>query len=411
MKTSTKLWLDKNVVGRSMSLLNSIVRLLGKILHINHSLNCNFKTIAICKYKGMGSIIQATPLIKTMRINYPNAKIIFVSSKENFQIISMIPEIDEIILINDKSFRNFLGSFWPFVFKLISKKIEVFIDLEVYSNFSSLISVMSIAKNRLGFYLNSKRYRLGNYTHMMFYNNRSPISETYLQFARMMKCKTIIHHLHNFENSALKSSFLFEGKCLDEIEYIVINPNASDLRIERRWDANNYIELINRIHIQNPSCFVFIIGSKSELPYVNQLLEKIVKKNKIASLAGKTNIFELIEIIKNSKIFITNDSGPMHIGFATRARTISLFGPCSPSQYGIAENSISIYENLYCSPCVHEFVDPPCRGDNQCMKNISVEKVIAAFSAIINKQRKSDFSKDDILYHSEEKTFGELNFQ
>jgi ADP-heptose:LPS heptosyltransferase len=40
---------------------------------------------------------------------------------------------------------------------------------------------------------------------------------------------------------------------------------------------------------------------------------------------------------------ITNDTGPMHIAFALKTKTVSLFGPCSPQQYGGIENTTTIY--------------------------------------------------------------------
>jgi hypothetical protein len=57
---------------------------------------------------------------------------------------------------------------------------------------------------------------------------------------------------------------------------------------------------------------------------------------------------------------------------------VALFGPCSPQQYGVNPSGIVIYKNIYCSPCVHDFIIPPCKGDNQCMKLISVAEVVNA---------------------------------
>jgi ADP-heptose:LPS heptosyltransferase len=84
---------------------------------------------------------------------------------------------------------------------------------------------------------------------------------------------------------------------------------------------------------------------------------------------------ELFALIQNAELVISNDTGPMHISFALARPTISLFGPASPSQYGQNPNAFGIYKNIYCSPCVHDFLSPPCKGDNQCMKQITVEEV------------------------------------
>ena len=198
----------------------------------------------------MGSIIQSTPLIKTIAKNHPNAKIIFITSIENKQITNMIEDIDEVIYIDDNSFFSLLTSIFPFIHRLIKLRIEVFIDLEVYSNFSTLICLFSLAKNRLGFYMNSKHYRLGNYTHMMYYNTRSSIAETYLQFAGMLHCNKTDKELYHFKNIPAIDHLKFPLKS-DGSDYIVINPNASDLRIERQWAKDDFIKLIHLL-IEKP---------------------------------------------------------------------------------------------------------------------------------------------------------------
>ena len=81
-----------------------------------------------------------------------------------------------------------------------------------------------------------------------------------------------------------------------------------------------------------------------------------------------------------------------------------MFGPASPHQYGQNKNAFGIYKNVYCSPCVNDFLTPPCRGDNQCMKLISVDEVASLCSDIF-----SDSSAGEIVIPamSFEKTDGE----
>jgi lipopolysaccharide heptosyltransferase II len=387
MKTGTQLWIDKHLIGFLARLLNILVIPLGKILRIDHSLRKDFKVIAICKYKGMGSIIQSTPLIKTLRENYPNAKIIFISTLANRSILNEIKEVDEYILLNDSSIFNLIIGFFPFIYKLGKRKIEIYIDLEVYSNFSTLVTILSKSRNRMGFYLNSKSYRMGNYTHMMYYNTRSAISETYLQFARLLECKNLSREITKLESDVSEVNTI-KGKDISLLEekYIAINANASELRIERRWDADRFIELTGMLLENFPEYSILFIGSSSEAHYVDTIVEKIPDTMKVHSLAGKTNIKSLIGIIKNARLFITNDSGPMHIGFSLGAPVLALFGPCSPGQYGVNSYGEVVYANLYCSPCIHEFVSPPCKGYNLCMKVIESEEVFKSAKRILKGQ-------------------------
>lgn len=372
MKTSTQIFVDNRLVKPIISALNIVVRLVGQILRLNHDLSKNFKTIAICKYKGMGSIIQSGPLIQTLRKKYPDAQIIFISTKGNRAILEEIKEVDKTILLDDGSLFKLITSYPSFIIKLIRSKIGVFIDLEIYSNFSSLNTTLSLARNRFGFYLRSSQYRMGIYTHMMFFNTQSPIMQAYLQMARLLGCSD--EHISNallpFETSS---------KRLVQKPYIVLNPNASDLRIERRWPAEYFRILILKMKDEYPETQFVLIGSTSEASYVEELITGLPALDGINNLAGKTNLKELINVISLAELVITNDTGPMHISAAQKTPTIALFGPCSPKQYGSLPTVYPVYKSIYCSPCVHEFQVPPCWGDNQCMKKISVNDVMEVF--------------------------------
>lgn len=410
MRTSSKIFLDTHVVGFAVRLLNLLVIPLGKVLRLDHSLSRPFRTIAVCKYKGMGSIIQATPLINTLRAQYPEARIVFVTSAENVQILKHIPGIDEVVSVNDRSFSTLILSILPFLRRLIGLRIDVYMDLEVYSNFSTLVSVLSMARNRMGFYLNSKHYRLGNYTHMMYYNTRSAISDTYLQFARMLNCAEVKPKLTLLDTGIRTLEYGGERIDLPSARYIVVNPNASDLRIERRWPAGKYRELIRWLMTEYPAYRIMLVGSGAEKAYVQEVLEPLqAPPEQVLSLAGSTRIPELIAVIKHASLFITNDSGPMHISFATQTPVIALFGPCSPSQYGVNEHCYPIYENLYCSPCVHEFVQPPCGGNNLCMKMIAEDKVKLYVKRILETRENPVSTPAEILFKVGPVTVGRLD--
>lgn len=381
MQSGKQIWIDKVIVKPLALLSNVVVRLVGFLAGIDHSLDRNFKTLAVCKFKGMGSILQATPLLTTLRKNYPESKIVFITSFENKYILKKLNQVDEVVYLNDKSLGKLLVDFPRFMFKLIRLRIGVYMDLEIYSETSSLISTFSLAKNRIGYYMRSSHYKMGLYTHMLFYNTRSPISQTYLQHARLLKCKDVYQELTPIRSEKMK----IEGLPFSLSQpYIIINPNASDLREERRWPKEKYLAIIKHLLKTNEFALI-IIGSKTEKKYVDEVLNGLTDKN-LFNLAGQTSIEELIALVQNAKLMLTNDTGPMHLAFSNDVPTVALFGPCTPWQYGQKNKCFSIYKNLYCSPCVHEFLKPPCAGDNQCMKLIQETEVLGAINQMLESQ-------------------------
>ena len=382
MKVKTQIGIDRVILSPIVFILNKLVRLAGMIVRPKHNLEQDFNTIAVCKFKGMGSIIQATPLLQNLRHQYPNAKIVFVSTKSNSALLQLFPFVDQTLLLDDSSFWKLLSTSPAFIFRLIQLRISLFIDLEIYSNFSSIVVALSMAKNRIGYYLRSGHYKLGIYTHMLYFNNRISVSEVYLQMFRITGKTVSTHSLYDFSKNKIQPNTTLTHFGLTDKKFIVINPNASDLRIERRWPAQHFVDLIQQLKERYTAYEIVLIGSKSEKDYTSTFQTQ--STSPVLNLAGKTNLQQLIDLILGCDLFITNDTGPMHIGFALQTKTIALFGPCHPSQYGNQINGKVLYQPLYCSPCVHEFQIPPCQGDNQCMKKIKVNGVLDAVTEVID---------------------------
>lgn len=375
MKVKNQRLIDKYVAKPVAYLFNFLVRIIGEILNIDHNLNKDFKTIAICKFKGMGSIIQSTPMISAIRRKYPNAKIIFVSTLSNKTLLEKIHWIDQVIIIDDGNLLKFIKTNVTALYSLIKLRPGVYFDLEIYSDYSTLFTLFSLSVNRVGFYLRSSTFNMGIYTHMMFFNPRVPISMVYLQMAQLLNCEADAARIYPLKSTTP----LLNQK---NGNYIVINPNASDLRLERRWPKQNFIDLIRLILLELPDYDILLIGSKNERDYTESI-STALNDVRVKNTSGKTSIDELIGIIANARVMISNDTGPMHVAFCTNTPVLCLFGPCSPEQYGKSKRAYVIYKQVYCSPCVHDFEVPPCKGNNVCMKLITTNEVFLRFKMIL----------------------------
>lgn len=375
----TKIFIDRILGIPAVYFLNIFARILGYILRIDHSLNKPVKNIVVCKFMGMGSIIQSTPMLQTLKKNYPECNLIFITSKANKEIIENIPVIDEAIYLDDDSFFTLITSTFLILLRLWRKKINLYFDLELYSFFSTIITTLSIAVNRFGYYRRANNYRLGIYTHMMYFNNNAPVIQIYLQMCRMAGCCQIIDTLIPVETKEKDWHSLKQKLNLtSDSNYLVINPNASAFFLERRWGKDNFIQLINEIVCSFPNTIIILTGNRHEFSYVDSIAKQVNVEfqDKIINTSGILTVSDLILLIKNAKLLISNDSGPMHLGLLTNTKTIGLFGPGSPQHYtNNAKNLHVFYEQVYCSPCIYNFDTPPCKGDNQCMKRIKVLQV------------------------------------
>lgn len=135
---------------------------------------------------------------------------------------------------------------------------------------------------------------------------------------------------------------------------------------------------------------IVIFGGSNESEICDEIARQLSKNGvKFTNLCGKTTIKELCEMIagiaKSGGIFITNDSGPMHIAAAFKTPTIALFGPTrwrETSPYA-NENARILHLNLPCMPCMKR-VCP--LGTHACMKNLLPQMAIDAIKELEEKK-------------------------
>ena len=92
---------------------------------------------------------------------------------------------------------------------------------------------------------------------------------------------------------------------------------------------------------------------------------------RVINLAGKTSLRELMALISQCAVFLTNDSGPMHIASALGIPLLALFGSTSAVRTGPYNGGKVIHKHVACSPCYQRV----CPIDFRCMKHISTEEV------------------------------------
>ncbi len=385
MKTDTKFLIDRTVALPLAWATNLAARTAGPILQRDHTVKpSEVRCIAVAKLLGMGSIIQATPMLHDLRRSFPEAKIVFLTTKANRGLIERLAMVDEGIYVDDSAPPVLATTTATAIGQLLARRVDLYFDLEVYSAGASILSVLSGARNRVGFYRGSARFKKGLYTHLTVFNPRVPIAAIYRQL-HLCVGGTIGGpaeygpiSVSGADIESLASTLTKHGLGLDP-KYVVVNANASDLLLERRWPLDKYVELI--IDLTRRGEQVVLVGAKSEAAYVGEIVALLppAARGRVVDTSGKLSLGELFALIKGAACTVTNDTGPMHFSIALDRPTVCLFGPVSPDHYGVRKSNVeTIYHAVYCSPCAHEIDTPPCAGVNVCMQLIEVPEVLAA---------------------------------
>jgi len=390
MTFRTRILLDRLFASPLAVALNALVRLLGKILNRDHSMDpATTREVVVCKLVGMGSILQATPLLRSLKQRFPGARVTFLSLKGNAGLLKRLEGVDEVLCLDDSSAPAMLWTTATTLVTLIGRRVDHYFDLEVYSGFTCLLSLFSLARNRLGFYRHSNRFKKGIYSQLVYFNTRMPVRRLYLQLGRVAG---VASHSDDalgsirVEDSERKSldQKLAEIGLKPEERYVLVNANASDLLIERRWPSARYAEAIAAIACEGHN--VILIGVKAEAAHIQDLFTRIPEefRARVFNTAGMLSLGELFAAIERAACVLTNDTGPMHMAFALKRPAVCLFGPGDPTHYGIeSERIVILYAPVPCSPCIYEVDEPPCHGNNFCMRRISTESVTTSVLTLL----------------------------
>ena len=367
-------------------LFNGAARLLGRVLRRDHSVTSeNVKVIVVAKLIGMGSILQCAPLLRALKQRYPKAKLVFVTMRSNRELLSRLSSVDQIVVLDDRSMLSMAGTTLRTIATLIRLRADFYFDLEVYSGFASLLALWAVTRNRLGFYRHSTAFKKGIYTHLVYFNTRMPVRQLYLQLGRVAGIPAGQSELmgpilvHDQERSKVSRLLAESPGWQAEQPYIVMNPNASDLLLERRWPTESVLEAIHGlVSLGNQ---VVLIGAPNEAGYVKSLFDKLAPEVQVRvfNTAGRLSLGELLALLQGAACVLTNDTGPMHMAIALERPTVCLFGPANPEHYGQDLPYVDIfYAQVFCSPCLYEADEPPCNGNNVCMQRIKPEAVVEA---------------------------------
>jgi heptosyltransferase-2 len=159
---------------------------------------------------------------------------------------------------------------------------------------------------------------------------------------------------------------------LDPAKRIVILSPGAAYGPAKRWPVAKFAELATLFQ-KKLGFQILITGSADEAGLAESLSALMEKKPFV--LAGQTTLRQLLSIISHAALFISNDSGPMHLANALRVPVIAIFGPTDPSITGpCQEPAIVLQKKAACWPCYYR----SCPYDHRCLEGISTEEVFAA---------------------------------
>ncbi len=364
------------------------------------------RRILVILLSEMGSLVLASPMFARLRERYPDAQLhalMFAKNREILDLLQVMPP-EHVVTLDDRSAGALLRDAWRALRTLRALRVDVAIDCELFARISMLFSRLSGARVRVGFQRHTQEglYRGDALLQRPVpYNPYRHIADQFLALVEAIGRDGTPRSRGLLPREAraypLPRLMLAAGELQASVERLhAAQPQAVGRRLVllyagggilpiRAWPLEHYVTLARSLLARGLA--VGVIGLKEDRP-IAQAIRQACDDPACLDLTGWTrSIRELLVLFHHAELLVTNDGGPGQFAAMTPIHSIVLFGPETPQLYGsLAPRSVSVHlATMPCSPCLtaYNHRNSPCDGDNQCLKRITPQQVLARCEAAL----------------------------
>jgi len=298
----------------------------------------------------LGDAVMTTPAIENIVMKYPQCQLTIFGSFVSTKLFIAHPNVEKIII--DESKKE--GNRYINLYTLAKQVGRVDLAFSFRKNFTTKFFLWFVESEKKYIY---KRYSQNEVHQVIRYND--------------------------FVNKSLHTQYkpeklkIYVKEEIDRVEekrqLLGINPGAT-YGSAKRW----YPEEFAKVAVSLSKKYdIILFGGSNEVDIAKDIEKRLFEANisNYQNLAGRTSVEELIETIATLDLFITNDSGPMHVAAAFSVPTVCIFGPTRyiETHQWMNPGEMLLRKEMECSPCMKRVC--PLKH-HECMKLITANDVL-----------------------------------
>ena len=354
---------------------------------MNKDESLEIKKVLVIRMSSIGDVILTSPLIRELRRAYPDVQIDFLVRSEYVDLVKYDKNLSYIYQYDVKTKWKGLRALKSFI-----REQDYDIIMDLHSNFRSFYLrsfspqplILKVNKNLFLRFLLIK-FKINLYK--KFYGEALSVAQKYLRAGGNF----------DYSKSSLKLKLSLprkisqKGKIIwksleDENFRVIVAPGARHQT--KRWPLEYYIELILKIYHQY-GWNSLLVGSFEEILLIKDIQKQV--GNGITEItAGDISLIETASLIKQAPLFISNDSGLMHVAAAYRKPQIAIFGSTTKELGFFPLNPKAVIVEsleLRCRPCTHIGREACPKKHFKCMKEVTPEMVFSVFQKMVEQNK------------------------
>jgi lipopolysaccharide heptosyltransferase I len=371
--------------------------------------SAEFSRILLIKPSALGDVVHTIPVLVKLRARYPRARIDWLITPENAEVVRCHPALSNVILFARRDFskrgrrwRAFV-SFFDLLKQIREAKYDLVVDMhgQVRSAFFALISG---ARVRIGFDRPIKRTLTISAEHDLknvpSHGWRGAREGSWIAYTHRIPIPTLDVHaidrylwvgdLLGFDDSPPDLAIHLSPEAVHNVERLLkekgVQPSQPLIVLvpgtiweTKHWTIEGFAGVARHFLCQGFA--VALAGTKRDQPRCRQITAAAPGT---CDLSGKTNPAELAALIKRAEVAVTNDSGSMHVAASLDKPMVSVFGPTNPVHIGPYERPESVVRvDLPCSPCNYRRLSQ-CPFDHACMRQVTSAMVVERVRKILS---------------------------
>ena len=327
----------------------------------------------------LGDAVMCEPALSQVRTLFPQAEITLLVKPGIADLLAQHPEVNRTLVYDDRGRHAGLVGKWTLAGVLRRHRFDLAILFQNAFE-AALISFLAGIPRRFGYATDGRTLLLTDPVTVPPRTAQRHQVEYYWDLLKPLGGHGPAPAPRLFvtpDESALIAGRLADAGIGPSDPVIGVNP-GSTYGHAKRWLPDRYAEVVNRAvtDVQGRSgarVGVAILGAKGEEPLGKAIADQIKTRTVVCS--GQTTVRELMALVKRCQLFLTNDTGPMHVAAAFKVPLVAVFGPTdwqTTSPFGV--DAQLVRQPVSCAPCLLR----ECPIDHRCMTGVTVEQVYDA---------------------------------
>ena len=359
------------------------------------------KNILVIKLRYIGDVLLATPVLHALRDRFPDARLTMLVNRGTEDILKWNPDVNEVLTVD----RGTPAAQLRLLGELRRCRFDCVIDL-TDGDRSAILARLSGAPVRVGFN-EERRWRGLLYTAVVQTNHLTHRVERDLEAVRALgmepkasplvlctspqddeEAAKLLEEVGSTTRGITSVKSVDAGESVSRPGLVAASAGPRPLVLLhpgarywfKAWPAERFAELADSLN-KMLGCRVLVGGDASDRGVTEVIRARA--RSAPTVLAGRTTLLQLAALLKRCALFIGNDNGPMHIAAAVGTPIVALFGPSNPEEWGpLTSQAEILYKGLDCRRCFHPTCD---RGEQSCMRQITVDEVFSAARRFLEK--------------------------